>query len=129
MTAAVTPDPVTLPEIMSAKDAHDMQKQGNLTIIDVRTPREWMRTGLAQGAHTLSLQDPGFVQHLFELIGEDRSRPLAIICATGNRSAMVQRFLLENGFSAITNIAEGMMGNFHAYGWIRSGLPVTPYHR
>ncbi len=118
----------SLPEVLTAEEANRLQKEGKLTIVDIRTPMEWMRSGIPEGARPISVQDPGFLQELMTLMEGDRNRPIALICATGNRSAAVQRYLRENGFGAVANIAEGMMGNFFAPGWIRGGLPVSAYY-
>lgn len=116
-----------LPTDISSVDAYDLSKAGNLVIIDVRTPMEWQRTGLAEKAIPVSTQDPTFMDTLNVAVGGDSSKPIGLICATGNRSGMVQRYLLQNGYSNVTNISDGMMGSFSAPGWLASNLPVQPY--
>ncbi len=116
-----------LPNDMHSVDAYALAKEGNMTIIDVRTPMEWQRTGLAENAIPVSTQDPSFMDTLSKAVDGDPSKPIGLICATGNRSGMVQRYLLQNGYSNVTNISDGMMGNFSAPGWIRSNLPISAY--
>ena len=116
-----------LPTDMTSADAHALLSDGKITIIDVRTPMEWQRTGLADKAVAVSTQDPAFMDKLNQAVDGDTTKPIGIICATGNRSGMVQRYLLQNGYSNVSNISDGMMGNFAAPGWLRSNLPVTPY--
>lgn len=116
-----------LPDKLSAEEALDMSRAGDLTIIDVRTPMEWMRSGVAEGALTITPQDPSFMERLSEAVGGDRSKPIGLICATGNRTAMIQRFLREQGYGAVADISEGMMGNFTAPGWLRKNLPTVQY--
>ncbi len=118
---------VSLPETMSAEMALDMSRKGDLTLVDVRTPMEWMRSGVAEGALTITPQNPAFMQELSDAVGADKSRPIALICATGNRSAMIARFLREQGYRAVSDVSEGMMGNFSAPGWLNKNLPVTKY--
>ena len=123
MTAKNT-DFVELPETVSAEMALSMSEGGDLTIIDVRTPMEWMRSGVAKGALTITPQNPSFMQDLNDAVGGDLAKPIALICATGNRSATIARFLREQGYKAVTDISEGMMGNRMAAGWLQKGLPV-----
>ena len=116
-----------LPDTLLAEQALEMSKNGELTIIDVRTPMEWMRSGVAQGALTITPQNPAFMQELNDAVGGDLARPIALICATGQRTAMIQRFLREQGYSAVADISEGMMGNFSAPGWLQKNLPTVQY--
>lgn len=118
----------TLPAEIVSEEAFPASNQGEMKIIDVRTPMEWMRTGLAQGAVPLSTQNPDFMIELEKITANDMNTPLGIICATGNRSAMVQQYLKQFGYTNVTNIRDGMMGNFSAPGWIRNNLPVEPYN-
>ena len=128
MTADKT-EPMELPEIISAEMAQSMSEGGDLTIIDVRTPMEWMRSGVAKGALTITPQNPTFMQELNDAVGGDLAKPIALICATGNRSATIARFLREQGYQAVTDISEGMMGNRMAAGWLQKGLPIVAYGR
>lgn len=115
-----------LPAEIRSEEAYNALSQGQLLLVDVRTPMEWSRTGIAQGAHTISTQNPAFMQELEELTKGDRNAPLGLICATGNRSGMVQRYLKDYGYTNVTNVVDGMMGNYAAPGWIRNNLPVVP---
>ena len=124
---APIPQMAKLPRELGARDAFELQKQGLLTIIDVRTPNEWSKTGLGEGVLPISTQNPNFMNELSDAVNGDKTAPIGVICASGQRAAMVQRFLLEQGYSDIANIAEGMLGNSTAPGWLRTGLPVTPF--
>jgi rhodanese-related sulfurtransferase len=126
MTAEKT-DKAALPDILLAEQALEMSRKGDLLIIDVRTPMEWMRSGVAEGALTITPQNPAFMQELNEAVEGDLSKPIALICATGQRTAMIQRFLREQGYRAVADISEGMMGNFSAPGWLNKNLPTVQY--
>ena len=83
-------------------------------------------TGLAKGAWPISLHEDRFLERLqtaMQLAGERR---LALICATGGRSAYVQRALASAGAPPVIDISEGMLGSPAGPGWIRTGLPVVP---
>ena len=51
---------------------------------------------------------------------------IALICATGGRSAYVADVLAKNGISGVLDVPEGMFGNGAAPGWIARGLTVVP---
>ncbi len=120
-------DAAPLPDVLLAETALAMSEAGDLIIIDVRNPNEWMRSGVAQGALTITPQNPSFMQDLHDAVGGDLNKPIALICATGTRTAAIQRFLREQGYGAVSHIAEGMMGNFSAAGWLRKELPTVQY--
>lgn len=125
MTIAAT----TIPERAHPQDAHKLMKDAGLVLVDIRTEGEWMRTGVAEGAVTLTASGPEFADHILDLLGGDKARPVGLVCASGNRSAYVQRFLQAQGFTHVVNVVEGMTGGFGAGpGWILRGLPTVPYH-
>jgi len=67
---------------------------------------------------------PGFVEAVKAALGGDLKRPIAVICATGNRSTLAQRLLAKAGFTRVLNIKEGMLGGANGPGWLPRGLPV-----
>jgi rhodanese-related sulfurtransferase len=67
------------------------EKQG--TIIDVRTPGEYMG-GNVKGSINIPLQE--IHQRLDEL--KNLKQPLVLCCASGNRSGQATRILSEQGF-------------------------------
>ncbi len=118
-----------IPERIHPQQAHDFMKNAGLVLIDIRTEGEWMRTGVAEGAVAMTAAGPEFVSQVLELIEGDKNRPFALICASGARSAHVQRFMQANGFTQAVNVVEGMTGGVGAGpGWILRGLPTVPYH-
>lgn len=78
-----------------------------------------------QGAHRLDLRRPDFLDALSSLAGNDRSRPIALICASGGRSARLTQALADNGFSRVFDISVGMLGSSAGPGWIARGLPIV----
>jgi len=121
--------PVALgPGEISAPDAWGLAERGELTIVDVRTPREWRQTGVAAGALEINMQQPrgveGFVDKVLAAVDGNRSAPLGLICRTGNRSGQVQAVLRNAGFTQVYNIPEGMAGSRAGPGWLRRDLPV-----
>ncbi len=112
-------------KLMGASEAHAKATTGEVVLVDIRTPDEWRETGVPASAHAISLnQEPRFlVQKLKEAMGGDTSRPLALICRTGNRSSTLQAELVKAGFTDVIDVGEGMAGSRHGQGWLKSGLP------
>ncbi len=120
-------------ESLGAADAKRLAERGELTLIDVRLPIEWARTGLPEGALALSLQNPrtleprpGFVEDVLKAVAGERDRPIALICATGQRSAYAVDLLEQSGFTDVHHIAEGMIGSRDGPGWLAHALPTEP---
>lgn len=116
-------------EHLTAREAWEQAQQGELTIVDIRRPEEWRQTGTPQGAIRLSFEThpagpEGFVRDLSTALGDDRTKPFAIICRTGNRTGLLLPFLQANGFTAARAIPEGMVGSRAGRGWLRHDLPV-----
>ena len=112
---------------LSVAQAQAKAASGDILLIDIRTPREWRATGVGRGAIPLDMRRDDFVPALDRLTGGDRSRPVALICARGVRSARLSNALTNAGFSNIIDVPEGMLGSAAGPGWIRAGLPVDPY--
>ncbi len=112
---------------LSARDAFAKVQAGELLLIDIRDPSEWRETGVAKPAYLISIHRPGFASKLAKLTGGDRSRPIALICATGQRSRIVQAALLRFGYKNVYDVYDGMAGNARGPGWIRAGLPMRTW--
>ncbi|WPL19931.1 molybdopterin biosynthesis protein MoeB [Thiorhodovibrio winogradskyi] len=113
---------------LSAPEASQAVAEQRLTLIDVRTPDEWRETGVAPGALRIDMNHPGgkqgFIDAVLHAVDGNKNAPIGLICRTGNRSGVVQRALLEAGFTDVANISEGMVGSRAGPGWLRRGLPV-----
>lgn len=112
---------------MTPDEAHRRASDGDVVLIDVRNPDEWRRTGLAPTAVPISMQDAAFLEKLMDAVDGDASRPLAIVCAAGGRSAQVAAALSSRGFAEVHNVVEGMTGSPAGPGWLGRGLPVVAY--
>jgi len=117
--------------VMAPGQANASAEAGSLVLIDIRHPTEWLETGVATPARTISMHDPkdlkAFLDAVVKAVNGDMSRPVALICASGVRSTWAQRFLAARGFRQVYNVKEGMLGTGSRPGWIRRGLPVQPY--
>ena len=112
---------------MSAAEAHAAAGRGDILLLDIRSRQEWQQTGVGEAAHAVSMHEDDFLQRLQSLTAGDKSRPIALICASGNRSKIVERALADMGYTNVIDVAEGMMGGPNGQGWIKSGLPMTLY--
>ncbi|QUJ76925.1 rhodanese-like domain-containing protein [Sulfitobacter albidus] len=109
-------------DALSVQDAHAAATSGAITLIDIRRPDEWARTGVGAGAVPLDMRREDFVAALREVAG---TRPIALICARGVRSRGLSKRLTAAGFTNIIDVPEGMLGSGAGPGWIAAGLPVV----
>ncbi|CUH81356.1 molybdopterin biosynthesis protein MoeB [Tritonibacter multivorans] len=110
---------------LTVAEAFDQAASGQVLLVDIRTPAEWRRTGLPQGAVPLDMRRPDFTTELLRLTGGVADAPVALICAGGVRSARLSLRLTEAGFTQIIDVPEGMFGSAAGPGWLNSKLPVT----
>ena len=111
--------------ILTAPEAFDQTSRGEITLIDIRRPDEWARTGSGEGAHRIDLRDDDFAARVQAAAGGDLNAPVALICARGVRSARVSNQLIQAGFTNIIDVPEGMLGSAAGPGWIARGLPLV----
>jgi rhodanese-related sulfurtransferase len=112
-------------DIWLAQEAADALEGGAISLIDVRTRAEWTDTGLAKGAWPISMHERGFEQRLFAARDLSAEKPVALICATGGRSAQLLAALKRAGYPGFIDVSEGMLGSRRGPGWIARGLPIT----
>ena len=110
---------------MTVRDAHAKAAAGEIVLVDIRTPEEWRETGVPATAHAITMHQDGrvLVAKLKAATAGDTSRPLALICRTGNRSSHLQAELAKAGFTNVIDVGEGMAGSRHGPGWLKAGLP------
>jgi rhodanese-related sulfurtransferase len=95
---------ITIDQLAAALDT-------GTTVVDVREPREYA-DGHVPGAVNIPMGR--LTGRLDEL---DRSAPVYVVCATGNRSSAMTDLLIGAGFDAY-NVAGGTTA------WTRSGRPT-----
>jgi len=117
--------------LVSAPEALERSIRGELTLIDVRSPPEWRSGGIPRGAKAVTIHQRGgkraFLNEILKAVDGDRSRPVALICASGVRSTRAAAILGEAGFTNVENILEGMEGSAAGPGWRRRGLPLEAW--
>lgn len=115
-----------LKPLIPVAEAHARARAGEIVLVDIHTPDEWKETGVPASAHAITMhQDPrAFTQKLLAVMGGDRTRPVALICRTGNRSSNLQAEMRKAGFTRVVDVGEGMAGSRHGKGWLKSSLPI-----
>lgn len=108
--------------IMTPTEAHDQALSGEVILVDIRRPDEWLETGVGEGAIALDMRTDEFVSQLVTLRRANPDTPIALICRTGNRSKFVVSTLAGQGFPGLVDIAEGMVGGRNGAGWVPTGL-------
>ena len=100
--------------------------QQHIPIVDIRTPEEWRETGLVKGSIPIMFFDhrgnydiERFLKALHKNV--DTSKPFALICHTGQRTAIVSAFLSKEFNYTVIDIAGGIEEAK------RRKLPITPY--
>ncbi len=113
---------------LTVQEAYAQAADGKITLIDIRTPREWRAVGVPEGGHTIDMRREDFISAIRDLVEQRDDAPIALICARGVRSARMTLRLTQAGFTNIIDVPEGMLGSKAGPGWIRSQLPVTNWN-
>ncbi len=90
-----------------------MLENSDMKIVDIRTPMEWMQTGIVPGCKTVTFFDErggydaeAFLKAMDELGGKDVE--IGLICRTGSRTAQIANFMAQQGYN-VKNLAGGVM--------------------
>lgn len=75
-------------------------KDGDVQLVDVRTPEEYAE-GHIPGAININVFDNDFIDEALKYL--DKSKPVAVYCKSGRRSADAATKLSKNGFK-VTNL-------------------------
>ncbi|MEZ5842305.1 MAG: rhodanese-like domain-containing protein [Hyphomicrobiaceae bacterium] len=113
-------------EVLSAAEAHKASGDGRLVLIDIRSHDEWRETGVPATAWAISMHQaqPAFLKALAAATNGNKAAPIALICATGSRSAFLAGWLRRYGYTAVSEVAEGVEGSSKGIGWARAALPM-----
>jgi len=116
---------------ISAVEAYNGVVNGSLTLIDIRSPGEWQKSGIPKGSIPITMHNPAgktaFKNAILAAVRGDKKRPIALICAVGGRSHWAQSYLEKHGFTQVADVAEGMFGRGKTMpGWLKRDLPVEP---
>jgi sulfur-carrier protein adenylyltransferase/sulfurtransferase len=101
-------------EEIDAQTARERLDEDAPAIVDVREQNEWDEGHIPGAVHV----PRGFLESKIETAVPDRSQPLIVYCAGGNRSAFSAKTLEELGYEDVMSLAGGFTD------WKRNGLPV-----
>ncbi|HET9343471.1 MAG TPA: MBL fold metallo-hydrolase [Candidatus Eremiobacteraceae bacterium] len=87
-------------------------ESGEAVIIDVRNGGEWRHGHIPGAIHTPASTLGAMLDSV------PRDKPLLVHCAGGNRSVAASSVLLANGFTRVSDVADGFDG------WEAAGYPV-----
>lgn len=102
-------------QALTAREAQSVMADLNPLILDVRTPGEYNAVRI-DGSVLIPVQVLG--QNL-DRLAEYKDEPVLVYCATGNRSTVASKILIDNGFKRIFNLRHGIKD------WQKQGLPVA----
>jgi rhodanese-related sulfurtransferase len=124
---------------LDPKEAYEfLQRTPEALFIDCRSEMEYLFVGHPVGALHVSWNDgpdwevnPHFVGQVKKLAGTDHStRPIVLICRSGNRSREAGEALERHGFTRVYHVRHGFEGDLdHRHrrnsrnGWRFEGLP------
>jgi rhodanese-related sulfurtransferase len=100
---------------VSSREAEKIIKNIDPIVLDVRTPMEY-NIGHLKGSILIPVRE---LQYRYKEMESHKNRDILIYCATGNRSTVAAKILIDNGFKKIYNLSGGITD------WSRSGLPVN----
>ena len=100
---------------IDAEEAAELMKNLNPLLLDVRTRAEF-DTGHIKNAVLIPVQE---LQQRVNELAQYKHSDILIYCATGTRSTMAAKLLIDNGFKRIVNMRYGI------YQWVKNGHPVT----
>jgi rhodanese-related sulfurtransferase len=101
-------------EVEVAK-ASELIAQGDLLLLDVRTPGE-VKQGQIAGARNIDIMSwDEFKAGVDQL---DKSEPVMVYCKVGGRSHKAAVYLVDNGFTKVYDIKGGILA------WEKAGEPL-----
>lgn len=102
-------------KLINAKEAKELIDNVKPLILDVRTKYEHSQAHIP-GSILISVDE---IQERFKEIESHKNQDIFIYCASGNRSTVASRVLIEQGFKRIYNLKSGIAE------WTQMGYPVN----
>lgn len=99
-------------ESVDLPTARKRWESGEAVVLDVRNGGEWRHGHIPGALHVPASQLSATLDSV------PRDKPLLVHCAGGNRSVAASSALLANGFTHVTDVADGYDG------WEEAGFPV-----
>jgi rhodanese-related sulfurtransferase/glyoxylase-like metal-dependent hydrolase (beta-lactamase superfamily II) len=87
------------------------ERAGAAQILDVRERSEWDEGHIPDSVHVPYHDIRGLPEAL------DPAAPIAVICSSGQRSAVAASLLLRHGAEQVLHVADGGVGTWQQHGW------------
>jgi rhodanese-related sulfurtransferase len=100
---------------VNSEEALKMIRNSKPLILDVRTPSEY-KQGHLENSVLIPVQE---LQSRLKGLEAFKSRDILIYCATGNRSTVASKILIDSGFERIINLRHGI------YEWYTKNYPIV----
>jgi rhodanese-related sulfurtransferase len=100
---------------ISAKESKELIDSIKPLLLDVRTSAEYHR-GHISGSTLMPVQ---VVQFKASELEQYKNQDILIYCASGNRSTVAAKILIDQGFKRIYNMRFGLID------WVKSGYPLS----
>ncbi|MFZ5573179.1 MAG: rhodanese-like domain-containing protein [Thermodesulfobacteriota bacterium] len=100
---------------VSAEQAAEFIKTSRPLVLDVRTPPEYALGHLPDSVHIPLNQ----LEARHTELSAHKDKPVLIYCATGNRSTVAAKILIDKGFQDVSNMRQGIVD------WSRKQYPVV----
>jgi rhodanese-related sulfurtransferase len=105
-----------IPRIAPA-EAAKLVAEGKAVLVDIREPREWAQSGVAEPAVLLPKSDfDGDQRQWKAFLAANRDQQLILYCGSGGRASVVGSILAEKGIKVAN--AGGLRD------WSKAGLPL-----
>ncbi|MDE7368630.1 MAG: lipoprotein [Muribaculaceae bacterium] len=101
-------------ENMNVAEFADYIKNDDVQLLDARTPQEF-NEGHIPGAKNIDWYNENFINDATNSL--DKSKPVAVYCRSGKRSATAAEKLTEKGYK-VTNLLGGILA------WNEAKMPV-----
>ena len=100
---------------VSSKEAIELINNIHPLILDVRTPIEYQK-GHIKNAVLIPVQE---LQTRLKELSQYKNENVLVYCATGNRSTVASKILIDSGFKRLFNLRYGI------YAWAKKKYPVV----
>jgi thioredoxin len=101
-------------QTVSVADFKKKMNEGNVQIVDVRTPQEYGEKHI-KDAVNINFNDDGFIDKMEKL---DKSKPVLVYCLSGGRSSKASALISSKGYNQVYNLDGGILA------WTNAGEPV-----
>lgn len=96
-------------------EASELMAQGDLLLLDVRTPGE-VNQGYIEGARNIDIMS--WDEFTAEVDQLEKAEPVMVYCKVGGRSHKAAVYLAENGFTQVYDMKGGIIA------WTKAGEPI-----